>query len=133
MNAGPLPAAELSLGVTLAVLGAAFLHALWNAMLKSAAGVPMLDTALIVAGTSVVCVVLMPFVPPPAAAAWPFIAASMLIHFAYYVTLAGAYRRGDLSFAYPLMRGVAPLLVTLLGVGAARRAPVGARCCPASR
>ncbi len=116
MNAGPLPAAELSLGVTLAVLGAAFLHALWNAMLKSAAGVPMLDTALIVAGTSVVCVVLMPFVPPPAAAAWPFIAASMLIHFAYYVTLAGAYRRGDLSFAYPLMRGVAPLLVTLLGV-----------------
>jgi drug/metabolite transporter (DMT)-like permease len=40
----------------------------------------------------------------------------MLIHFAYYVTLAGAYRRGDLSFAYPLMRGVAPLLVTLLGV-----------------
>ena len=75
MNAGPLPAAELSLGVTLAVLGAAFLHALWNAMLKAAAGVPMLDTALIVAGTSVVCVVLMPFVPPPAAAAWPFIAA----------------------------------------------------------
>jgi len=51
---GPLPAAELSLGVTLAVLGAAFLHALWNAMLKSAAGVPMLDTAQIVAGTSIV-------------------------------------------------------------------------------
>jgi multidrug transporter EmrE-like cation transporter len=37
-------------------------------------------------------------------------------HFAYYITLAGAYHRGDLSFAYPLMRGVAPLFVTLLGV-----------------
>ena len=40
----------------------------------------------------------------------------MVMHFAYSVTLAEAYRRGDLSFAYPLMRGVAPLIVTLLGL-----------------
>ena len=32
------------------------------------------------------------------------------------MTLAHAYRTGDLSFAYPLMRGTAPLLATLLGV-----------------
>ena len=38
------------------------------------------------------------------------------IHWAYYVTLAHAYRTGDLSFAYPLMRGTAPLLATLLGI-----------------
>jgi drug/metabolite transporter (DMT)-like permease len=114
--AGALPAAELSLGVTLAVLGAGFLHALWNAMLKSAAGDPMLDTALIVAGSALVCLVLLPFVPLPPSAAWPFMALSTVIHFGYYITLAGAYHRGDLSFAYPLMRGVAPLIVTLLGV-----------------
>ena len=107
---------DISLGVTLAVLGAGFLHALWNAMLKSAAGDPMLDTALIVAGASVTCLPLLPFIPLPARDAWPFAFASMLVHFAYYVMLAGAYRRGDLSFAYPLMRGVAPLLVTGLGV-----------------
>ena len=41
--------------------------------------------------------------------------ASSVIHFAYYITLAHAYRTGDLSFAYPLMRGIAPLLVALLG------------------
>ncbi|MEP7062618.1 MAG: SMR family transporter [Betaproteobacteria bacterium] len=111
-----LPAAELTLGVTLAVLGAAFLHALWNALLKSAAGDAMLDTSLIVAGSSVVGLCVLPFIHLPIRAAWPFIAVSATIHFAYYVTLAGAYKRGDLSFAYPLMRGVAPLIVTLLGI-----------------
>ena len=111
-----MPVAEITLPVTLAVLGAGFLHALWNAMLKSAAGEPLLDTALIVAGSSVVALALLPFVAFPDRAAWPFMALSAAIHFAYYVTLAGAYRRGDLSFAYPLMRGVAPLIVTLLGV-----------------
>lgn len=107
---------EITLPVTLAVLGAAFLHALWNAMLKSAAGEPLLDTALIVAGSAIVAAACLPFVPTPSPAAWPFMAVSAVIHFAYYVTLAGAYRRGDLSFAYPLMRGVAPLIVTVLGV-----------------
>lgn len=111
-----MPAADLSLGVTLAVLGAGFLHALWNALLKSAAGDPMLDTALIVAGSCVVCFPLLPFVPLPAPGAWPFALASMVIHLGYYGMLAEAYRRGDLSFAYPLMRGVAPLIVTVLGV-----------------
>ena len=111
-----MPATELTLGVTLAVLGAGFLHALWNALLKSAAGDPILDTALIVAGSSIVALAIVPFVGLPAGTAWRFIAASAAIHFGYYITLAGAYHRGDLSFAYPLMRGVAPLIVTVLGV-----------------
>src|SRR5512140_1379188 len=99
-----MPATELSLGITLAVLGAGLLHASWNAMLKSApGGDPMLDTASVVAGSSV-CP-LLPFVGVPAPAAWAFIAASSAVHFAYYITLAHAYRTGDLSFAYPLMRG----------------------------
>ena len=110
-----MAATEISLGVTLAVLGAGFLHALWNALLKSAAGDPLLDTALIVVGSSLVCVPLLAFVPLPAAAAWPFLLTSMVVHWFYFGFLAAAYRRGDLSFAYPLMRGVAPLLATVLG------------------
>jgi len=110
-----VPTAEIPLGVTLAVLAAGLLHALWNALLKSASGEPMLDTALIVAGATIVCAPLVLLIALPAREAWPFAVASMLVHFAYYVTLAGAYRRGDLSFAYPLMRGVAPLIVTLAG------------------
>ncbi|MFO1324075.1 MAG: EamA family transporter [Burkholderiales bacterium] len=108
---------ELTLGVTLAVLGAGLLHAGWNALVKSAGGGdPLLDTATIVAGGTACALVFLPFVPPPLAQSWPFAMASVVIHFGYYLTLAQAYRTGDLSFAYPLMRGTAPLLVTLLGV-----------------
>jgi hypothetical protein len=34
-----------------------------------------------------------------------------VIHFGYYLTLSQAYRTGELSFAHPMMRGTAPLLV----------------------
>jgi phosphonate utilization associated putative membrane protein len=108
---------ELTLGITLAVLGAGFLHAGWNALLKSApGGDALLDTATVVAGSAVWGLAVVPFVPLPAAASWPYMAASATIHFGYYLTLAQAYRTGDLSFAYPLMRGTAPLIVALLGV-----------------
>jgi drug/metabolite transporter (DMT)-like permease len=107
---------ELSLGVTLAVLAAGLLHAGWNALLKaSSGGDVLLDTAAVVAGSSVCGLALLAFVPRPDPAAWPFIAASATIHFGYYLTLVQAYRTGDLSFAYPLMRGTAPLIVALLG------------------
>jgi len=49
----------------------------------------------------------------PPTAALPFIATSIVIHIAYYVTLAGAYKHGDLGLTYPIMRGSAPLLVAL--------------------
>ena len=112
-----MAAQELSLGITLAVLGAGLLHAGWNALLKGApGGEPMLDTATVVAGSCLWAAIALPFVSLPDPAAWKFVAASTVIHFAYYVTLAHAYRTGDLSFAYPLMRGTAPLIVAVLGI-----------------
>jgi len=106
----------MSLGVTLAVLGAALLHASWNAMLKGGSDMT-LDMANVVAGSALVVVPLLPFVPLPEPASWPYIAASIVIHIGYYTALVGTYRAGDLSHGYPLMRGVAPLLVA--GFGAA--------------
>ena len=115
---------ELTLGVTLAVLGAGLLHASWNALLKSApGGDALLDTATVVAGSALWGLAVVPFVPLPAVAAWPYMATSAAIHFGYYLTLAQAYRTGDLSFAYPLMRGTAPLIVALLGVAFLRELP----------
>ena len=115
---------ELTLGITLAVLGAGFLHAGWNALLKSSpGGDALLDTATVVAGSSLWGLAVVPFVPLPAAAAWPYMATSAVIHFGYYLTLAQAYRTGDLSFAYPLMRGTAPLIVALLGIAFLRELP----------
>jgi drug/metabolite transporter (DMT)-like permease len=119
-----VPASELSLGVTLAVLGAGLLHASWNALLKSApGGEPLLDTAGVVVGSCAFSLILLPFAGMPDSTAWKFIAMSSAIHFAYYFTLAHAYRTGDLSFAYPLMRGTAPLLVALLGIVLLRELP----------
>ena len=115
---------ELTLGVTFAVLGAGLLHAGWNALLKSAGGGdPLLDTAMVVAGSTFCSLLVLPFVPLPFAGSWSFALTSVALHFFYFLTLAQAYRTGDLSFAYPLMRGTAPLLVTLLGIVFLRELP----------
>ena len=119
-----MPASELSLAITFAVLGAGLLHASWNALLKSApGGDPLLDTATVVTGSAAWGLVVLPITGLPDVAAWKFIGTSAFIHWAYYVTLAHAYRTGDLSFAYPLMRGTAPLLATLLGIVFLRELP----------
>ena len=119
-----MSSSDLTLGVTLAVLGAGLLHAGWNALLKRAqGGDPMLDTAAVVVGSAVWSLVVLPFAGIPDPAAWKFMALSSLVHFAYYVTLSNAYRTGDLSFAYPIMRGTAPLITALLGIVFLRELP----------
>jgi drug/metabolite transporter (DMT)-like permease len=104
------------------VLGAALLHASWNALLKSGAD-PLLDTALVALSGSALCVPLLALVAPPAPAAWPYIAISVTIHIGYYATLAAAYRAGDLSHGYPIMRGVAPLIVSVCALAWLGEAP----------
>lgn len=106
---------ELTTGVTLAVLGAALLHASWNALIKGGRD-PLLDTALVACAGSCLGLPLVLVLPAPAAAAWPYLAATALVHVGYYATLALAYRAGDMSHGYPVMRGSAPLLVALAGV-----------------
>jgi drug/metabolite transporter (DMT)-like permease len=105
----------LSLTVTLAVLLAALLHASWNAMIKGGSDV-LLDTAAIVVGAGLVAVPFLFLVPAPAAASWPYIAASVATHVAYYYLMINAYRTGALSLVYPLMRGVAPLLTGVIAI-----------------
>jgi drug/metabolite transporter (DMT)-like permease len=105
----------LTLPITLAVLFGALLHAVWNAIVKRG-GDPLVDMALLTLGASVLAAPLLWLAPAPAPASWPFLIASNLIHVGYYVTLVGTYRHVDLSVGYPLMRGSAPLLVTLAGV-----------------
>jgi drug/metabolite transporter (DMT)-like permease len=113
---------DLSLGVTLAVLAAALAHATWNAMIKSSREV-LLDMTLVVFFAGVATAPLLPFVEVPGPRVWPYIAASMGIHILYYVALVGAYRAGDLSHGYPLMRGIAPLIVSLCAVAWLGEAP----------
>ena len=106
---------ELTFGVTLAVLAAAAAHAIWNAMIKSSGDV-LLDMTLVVFFAGLATAPFLPFVEVPGPSVWPYIAASMTIHIAYYFALVGAYRAGDLSHGYPLMRGLAPLVTSLCAI-----------------
>jgi len=110
------------LEVTVAVLGAALAHATWNAMLKSSRDV-LFDMTLVVFAAGLVTAPFVLVVELPAPAAWPYIVASMLLHIAYYVALVGAYRAGDLSHGYPIMRGIAPLIVSLCALAWLGEAP----------
>jgi phosphonate utilization associated putative membrane protein len=103
----------LSWGIVAAVLFGALLHASWNALIKSGKD-QQLDTALIHLLGCAVGLAMVLVVGLPNAAALPWLAASLLVHIGYYVTLVGAYRHGDLGFAYPIMRGTAPLLVAMV-------------------
>ena len=103
----------LTAELALWVLAAALMHAGWNAILKSSKS-KLLDTVVIVVGAGAIAALTLPFLPLPRPASWPWLAASVAIHFLYYLALIGAYRYGDLSHTYPLMRGGAPLLVLIL-------------------
>jgi len=105
----------MSFAVSMAVLLAALLHASWNAMIKGG-GEVLHDTAGIVVGAMLIGLPFLFVVPVPPAAAWPFIIASVVVHLAYYWLMISAYRAGDLSLVYPLMRGVAPLITAIAGI-----------------
>ncbi|MDD9851483.1 MAG: EamA family transporter [Gammaproteobacteria bacterium] len=94
------------------VLTAALLHAAWNFLVKRR-GEQFFILALINFGITVLAAPFLFLVPFPAAAAWPFIIASVVVHVVYHFTLIKAYRHSDLGYAYPIARGSAPLWVTL--------------------
>lgn len=104
----------MPLSIVALVLTAAFMHAAWNALIKTSRDVS-LDTALVACVASIVAMALLPFFPLPAPASWPYLAASWIMELVYFRLLAAIYRHGDLSYAYPLMRGLAPPLVAAAG------------------
>lgn len=99
----------MTIEVMLAVLLGALLHALWNAMIRSSTN-RTLDTVLVVSGAGAIMLCALPFAPLPAPPSWPYLIASGVIHVAYFMLVALAYRDGALSFVYPIMRGSAPAM-----------------------
>lgn len=91
------------------VLFSALLHAGWNALVR-ASDDKFLSTLHVVGGAGTLAALLLPALPLPALASWPWLLASALVHVLYFVLVARAYSGADLSFAYPLMRGTAPVL-----------------------
>ncbi len=103
----------MTTGVLAAVLGAALLHAIWNSLVKSGAD-KFLASVRVCLWCGVFAVATALVLPAPASVAWGFVLASAVIHIVYFVLVGRLYRTADLSVAYPLMRGLAPLVATLI-------------------
>ncbi|MCL2729837.1 MAG: DMT family transporter [Actinomycetia bacterium] len=99
--------------VVLAVLTAALTHAAWNAI---AHGIKdqLLAFTLVGGGGALCAIAMAPFAAVPHRGAWPFLAASVVIHLAYQYLLMRSFRLGEFGQVYPVARGVAPLAVTVL-------------------
>jgi hypothetical protein len=92
--------------VTAAVLLAAVTHAGWNAIAHRITD-KLAGFALISGGGLLIGLAAAPFVPFPAAAAWPYLLCSAAVHIAYYALLMTSFRLGDFGQAYPIARGSA--------------------------
>jgi drug/metabolite transporter (DMT)-like permease len=108
-------ATHLNSGVLAAVLGAAALHALWNSLVKSASD-KFLSSAVVAIWCGGVALLAALVLPRPAGAAMPFIVASAIIHIVYFILVGLLYRSADLSVAYPIMRGLAPLIAAVIAL-----------------
>ncbi len=108
----PIVDPRLTLPALALALGSAALHAAWNLLLAGRK-----DIQAAAAATFVLSVA---FALPLAViwwsaepSVWPYAIASGVLETVYVVALAYAYRVGELSFVYPVTRGVAPVLALL--------------------
>lgn len=97
---------------TLLVLISAFMHASWNAVVKSSND--RLSSMAMVDGVAfVIALMAVPFVSVPTLAVWGLIALSVVVNLFYRFFLIRAYHYGDFGQVYPLVRGLPPLLVVV--------------------
>ena len=99
--------------VAAAVLTAAVAHAGWNAIAHRIRD-QLLAFTLVSSGGALAGVVIACQVPLPAPAAWPYLAVSAAVHVAYMALLMRSFGLGDFGQMYPIARGTAPLVVTVL-------------------
>jgi drug/metabolite transporter (DMT)-like permease len=105
----------LSNTVFLVVLLAAFMHAAWNALIKER-GDRFFSISTLGVAQGLISLAIVPFVGLPEKAVWGWIAASAALHTGYKLFLIRAYSAGELGQVYPLARGSAPLLSSLIAL-----------------
>jgi drug/metabolite transporter (DMT)-like permease len=102
----------MSLPIIAIILSAALLHAVWNAIVKTATD-RTTTLGLVAFGHVLPGAVMVVLLPLPSAESFIYIALSTLVHFAYFYLLGRAYQHGDLSVVYPIARGVVPVLLSI--------------------
>lgn len=96
------------------VLIAAMVHAIWNGLLKGSRDALLTLAAIRMVGVLMGAILAILF-PMPAVEAFPYLLGSIIIFYLYYFFMLNAYRVGDFGQVYPISRGIAPILVTILG------------------
>ena len=97
------------------VLSAAFLHALWNFQVKDTPN-KAVGMAAVMFGHLPLAGVGLFYSGLPSLEAVPYLFASAFLHLGYQVFLLNAYKYGSLTSIYPIARGMAPLLITLVSI-----------------
>ncbi len=105
----------MSTFVFLVVMGAALLHATWNALIKTGGDklTSMLIMTIIEGAVGAVVAMTQKL---PQGEVWFWVIGSGVLHSAYKFFLAFAYEHGDLSRVYPIARGAAPMIVMLVSL-----------------
>ncbi|MER7004141.1 DMT family transporter [Dactylosporangium sp. NPDC000555] len=103
----------MTAAVLLAVLVAAVVHASWNAAAHTIddelAGLTLVGAGRVACGLTLAVAV-----PAPDPASWPWLAASAVLHVVYQILLVRSFALGDFGQVYPIARGTAPIVVTLV-------------------
>jgi drug/metabolite transporter (DMT)-like permease len=119
----------VSLAALVLVVCAAGLHASWNALAKRGADqVVFLWLSTVAAAAVVLPLGLWHLVTAGMpAAAWPFVAATIVLHALYFYALGRAYGAGAYSLVYPVARGLGVALVPVaaLALFGERLSPLG--------
>jgi drug/metabolite transporter (DMT)-like permease len=118
----------MSLTATILLIISAFTHAGWNFLSKKEH--PTQAFYLVANTIGVICVLpflfyYARFIPLIPSSVWVIVVLSGFFLAAYLGALAGAYRAGDISIAYPLARSLPVLLVFLLTLIWGKGQPLG--------
>ena len=105
----------MSLTVFLAMIASAFLHATWNAWVKSRRDSNAAVACLVIGAGFPNLAVIAAF-GWPAAPAWPWIACTVTLSIGSLTLLAKAYREGDFAVAFPMIRGAIPVVLVAAAV-----------------
>ena len=105
----------MSLTVFSVVILAAFLHAVWNAMVKNEED-KYLGVAAIVFGHVPISIAVIFFTPTLSFQSIPYILISAIFLSGYEWCLLSAYRLEDYTKVYPIARGTAPIFIIVLSL-----------------
>jgi len=105
----------MSLKVFFAIIFAAFLHAVWNAMVKKEDDKYVSVTAIVLGHVPISIAVIF-FTPMLSVQSIPYIFISAVFLTGYEWCLLSAYRLEEYTKVYPIARGTAPIFIVILSL-----------------